>query len=131
METAAAEWDHLLCSLLEEGRSGVEREPPPTTITAAEVVAAVAQPKHGRVDTENRWKPTHALACMRVAVWFFNTVSLVLFGIVVVKVVPHCKTMEEVFACILAILTVLGILIMGYCMIKNTKEDIKAMEGSP
>lgn len=63
--------------------------------------------------------------------WFFNTVSLVLFGIVVVKVVPHCKTMEEVFACILAILTVLGILIMGYCMIKNTKEDIKAMEGSP
>jgi hypothetical protein len=68
METAAAEWDHLLCSLLEEGRSGVAREPPPTTITAAEVVAAVAQPKHGRVDTENRWKPTHALACMRVAV---------------------------------------------------------------
>ncbi|KAF0907857.1 hypothetical protein E2562_022261 [Oryza meyeriana var. granulata] len=123
MQTTAAESD-LVCSLLEEGRAGPAARAPPR-ITAD---VAVALPQHGR--DGHRYNPIHALAGMRAAVWFFNTVALVLLGIVAVKLVPLCKTTQQVFICILSVLICFGMLVMGYCMIKITKDDIKAMEAS-
>uniref|UniRef100_A0A0D9WW07 Uncharacterized protein n=1 Tax=Leersia perrieri TaxID=77586 RepID=A0A0D9WW07_9ORYZ len=118
----AAESDELLCSLLEEGRARAAREAavPTTTITAVAMANL-----HGRDDEPDRWDPTHALACMRAAVWFFNTVALVFVGIVVGKLLPQCKTTDEVFICIFALFVALGIPVMGYCAIKATKDLYK------